>query len=246
MTRSSTTSSSRTQCLVFLVLLAPWICGTLAADPKSVNSTAGTAPAASTLSQAALELPLIDVTRNDAVVALGDLRRDGGLLVVFLSNSCPYVLDWADRLAQLEAQAGTTDLGLALINSNARKRKASDSPDEMRRFADQFLGDLPYLLDEQSRLADLLDAQRTPETFLFDADLRLVYRGLIDDHSGPIEEVKHHWLRDSINALGAGVAGPESQPALGCAVQRPRRRASAPKSSPTSPGGGGSPLDSTR
>jgi len=178
-----------------------------------------------TLGNEALSLPLLDVNAPDAEpTTLGGLRGAEGVVVVFLSNTCPYVLDWAERIPRLESQARERDVGLVLVNSNARKRQATDSPEAMRAFAAGHLGELPYFLDESSRLADALDAKRTPEAFLFDAEMRLVYRGPFDDHSGPFENAQQHWLRDAIDSLGTELQAPESQPALGCAVQRPRRR----------------------
>lgn len=150
-------------------------------------------------------------------------RGENGLLVIFASNTCPYVLDWSDRFARLAEQGRERSIGIVAINSNARRRDSTDSPEAMAEFADAHLGEIPYLVDEGSKLADLLGAARTPEAFLYDADLRLVYQGLIDDHSGPFDEVEHHFLRDALEAVVGEGTMPESTAPLGCAVQRPRR-----------------------
>ncbi|MEO1369608.1 MAG: redoxin family protein, partial [Acidobacteriota bacterium] len=201
----------------------------IAVAGSAVHAQVADGPAAApALDPGALAAPLVDVTApaGSPAVTVADRRGAGGLAVVFLSNACPYVLDWADRIPRLAAQAAERGVGLILVNSNAGKRRAMDSPEEMVRFAERYLGDLPYFLDEGARLADLLGAERTPEAFLFDADLRLAYRGPFDDHSGPFDRVTAHWLRDAVDAMVLGeVEAPESQPALGCKVQRPRRRA---------------------
>ena len=212
----------------FLVLAV----STLDANAQTEPPPPETVDAAVTvLSAEALALPLEDVGADGASsTTLGELRGAGGLLVIFLSNTCPYVLDWADRFPQLVAQAEERGVGLAIVNSNARKRCATDSPDEMRRFASEHLAvqsgiAVSYLLDEGSQLADLLAAERTPEAFLFDGQLELIYRGPFDDHSGPFDQVEQHWLRDALGTIGTDLEPPDSRPALGCKIQRPRRRA---------------------
>ncbi|MEM1182026.1 MAG: redoxin family protein [Acidobacteriota bacterium] len=206
--------------------LAP-VCLTLSVLIFATAAAAETEGRSDGLTPEALETALIDVTagEGEGATTLGGRRGAGGLVVVFLSNTCPYVVDWADRIPQLAAQAAERGVGVALVNSNAGKRRATDSPEEMGRFAEKHLGELPYLLDEGAKLADLVGAERTPEAFLYDAELKLVYRGPFDDHSGPFDRVTQPGLRDAVAALAAGVDGPESQPALGCKVQRPRRRA---------------------
>ncbi|MEM8934469.1 MAG: hypothetical protein AAGE94_24965, partial [Acidobacteriota bacterium] len=170
-----------------------------------------------------LVLERIGATSDEAPRALVDWRRANGLLVLFVSNQCPYVVDWADRFARFEALGHERQIGIAIVNSNARRRDSTDAPEAMASFAAEHLGNLPYLLDEGSRLADLLDARRTPEAVLYDADLREVYRGLIDDHSGPFDAVGQHHLRDAFDGLVGLGPMPESTAPLGCSVQRPRR-----------------------
>lgn len=206
----------------------------LSAQAQESTTEHGRSESTTVLPAEALALPLLDVTAGaEGATTLAELRGGGGLLVIFLSNTCPYVLDWADRFPRLAARARDRGVGLALVNSNARKRHATDSPDEMRRFAAEHLASetgplAPYLLDEGSRLADLLNAERTPEALLFDDGLELIYRGPFDDHSGPFEQVEKHWLRDALGAIGTDLQPPASQPALGCKIQRPRQRRKGP------------------
>lgn len=229
------------------VLATPPAASPPAATRQVEEGPPGTFQPVPRLPAEALEVLLVDVrSKNTTPFALGELREPGGLLLVFLSNTCPYVLDWSDRIANLAVMAQDRGIGVALINSNGHTRKRDDSPEEMRTFADAHLGGQPYLLDEDSRLADLLRAERTPEVFLYDAQLRLVYRGPIDDHAGPLEKVSQHWLKDAIHSFETGRSAPDSQPALGCAIQRARRRPLPPlpenpqpeKSQPENPGPG--------
>ncbi len=208
-------------CPTFLLLgstFFPWVGRAAAAEPPAV----GTA-----LPEEARALEL-EASDGSSATSLGDLAGPKGLLVIFTANTCAYSIDWQDRIPTLAALAAEKEIGFALVNSNARKRKTDDSPAAMSELAKEAFPNIPYWVDRESRLADLLGATRTPEVLLFDADLRLVYSGVIDDHSGPVSEVGRHWTRDAVHALIDGSPMPEPTAPLGCAVLRPRKRR-APK-----------------
>ena len=200
--------------LLLLLLASP----ALAQAPELPGPAPGQA-----LPEVALTLDLLEPTGE--ATSLGDLWRAGGALVVFTSNTCPYSIDWLDRLPRLAVRAAEGDVAFVVVNSNARKRRATDSPEAMAQLAADNGFTFPYLVDPEAQLADALGAQRTPEVYLFDAEHTLVYRGALDDHSGLFEEVTAHWAQNALDQLLAGeaVAVPSTQ-ALGCAVQRPRRR----------------------
>ncbi len=180
------------------------------------------------LPEAALDIELTDLDGNHQT--LGGLWGAGGAMLVFAANSCPYVLDWADRLPTLAAFAGANQISFVLLNANERQRRDRDSPAAMAEFLAQLETapatlEMPYLVDQDSRLASALGAQRTPEVFLFDRDKQLVYHGAIDDHSGPLSEVSEHWAADALDQLVAGEEVLNSSTApIGCAVLKPRRR----------------------
>ncbi len=157
--------------------------------------------------------------------SLASLWRTNGALVVFVANTCPYVIDWLDRLPDLAARADEHDVTFLVVNANERRRKSDDAPDAMRALAETHGFTFPYWIDADAQLADALGATRTPEVFLFSGAGALVYHGALDDHSGPLENVSHHWTRDALAQMLAGevIATPSIQP-IGCAVQRPRRR----------------------
>ena len=179
------------------------------------------------LPEAALELPLVDL--EGATSSLAAHGIESGLLLVFTSNTCPYATDWLDRFPRLAKAAQERDLPFLLVNSNARKRQAEDSPEAMAELVEEHAFDFPYLVDPESRLADALGATRTPEVFLFDGERRLVYHGALDDHSGPFEKVENHWTLEAMDqAFSGGVVETAETPPLGCAILRPRKRRPRP------------------
>ena len=79
----------------------------------------------------------------------------------------------------------------------------------------------PYLFDESQEIARAYGAACTPDFFLFDNELRLVYRGQLDD-SRPANDVPvtGNDLREGMNALLEGRPVPQEQKAgIGCGIK---------------------------
>ena len=70
----------------------------------------------------------------------------------------------------------------------------------MRVYASKQGYDFPYAVDKNSELADAFGATRTPEVFLFDKNLKLVYKGAYTDDTDPAM-AKVFYLKDAINAV---------------------------------------------
>ena len=114
--------------------------------------------------------------------------------------------------------AAKNGVGIALINSNEAKRSGDDSMEEMKKHAaDKGYGELPYLIDEKSALANAFGAKTTPHIFLFDKDWKLVYEGAIDDNSKDAKAVKATYLKDV--ASGKKI-DPNNTKAIGCSIKR--------------------------
>jgi peroxiredoxin len=141
---------------------------------------------------------------------------DRPLAVVFSCCHCPYVIAWEDRINDI-ARAYDGRGGLVAINSNAGY--LGDSPDDMRRRAEEKGFVFPFLYDESQEVARAYGAARTPEAFVFDADGRLVYHGAPDsDHRDP--DRAEPYLRSALDAALAG-ATPETAetPPVGCTIK---------------------------
>lgn len=196
------------------------------APAAATETLPGLAPG-QTVAEEARHVPLFDVDGHAS--DMDALAAKEGLMLIFSANTCPYVVDWLDRLPRLASQGRRHGIAVVVVNANERKRNSTDSPADMAALWNERGYGMPYLVDRDATLADALGAQRTPEVFLFDGSWRLVYRGAIDDLSGPFEEVTVHYALEALQGMvsGDGVVL-ESTPALGCAIQRPRRRARKP------------------
>jgi hypothetical protein len=79
----------------------------------------------------------------------------------------------------------------------------------------------PYLYDETQEVAKAYDAACTPDFYVFDKDLKLVYRGQLDDsRPGNDIPVTGKDLRSALNALIDGKEVSDDQkPSLGCNIK---------------------------
>ena len=165
-----------------------------------------------------LELKNIDGNN----VTLEKLKGEKGLLVIYSCNTCPWVVAWEDRYNEIYKQCANEGIGFVLVNSNEAKRKGADSMDEMKKHAtEEGYFNFAYVVDENHVLADAFGATKTPDVFLFNADLELVYKGAIDDNSKDKNAVEEPYLMNAVKALSAGKEiNPATTKALGCSIKR--------------------------
>ena len=142
------------------------------------------------------------------------------LAVVFISNGCPTVNVYNDRLMDLQRNYGDRGLQVVALNSNNPYLSPVDSYSEMvKRLGETGYG-FPYLKDEDGSVARSYGAISTPHAFVLDRDRRLRYRGRIDDSRDP-SKVTRHDLKHAVVAVldGRVVEVPETEP-FGCAIVR--------------------------
>jgi len=155
-------------------------------------------------------------------LSLLDLKKEKGLCVVFSCNTCPWVLAWEDRYNELYKELNRAGVGFVLINSNEAKRNGDDSFEQMQQHAkEKGYAEFAYLVDKDHVLADAFGATKTPDVFLFDQDMKLVYKGAIDDNSKDRNQVKEPYLLNAVKALVSGeTIDPAETKALGCSIKR--------------------------
>jgi hypothetical protein len=153
--------------------------------------------------------------------SLQEISTKKGLLVMFSCNTCPYVIKNQERTAEINKYAAKTGFGVVVVNSNEAQRSSDDSFDAMKKYADDQKYTWAYAVDKNSAIADAFGANRTPECFLFDGDMKLVYHGAIDDNPSDPSDVKRHHLKEAIDELNAGkdITVKESR-SVGCTIKR--------------------------
>ena len=154
-------------------------------------------------------------------ISINQLRGEHGLLVMFICRHCPFVKHVERRLAALGKEYFDKGVGVAAISSNDADCYSEDSPPALRMQAGDLGFTFPYLFDESQEVAHAYNATCTPDFFLFDKDLRLVYRGQLDDsRPGNGVPVTGKDLRGAIDALLAGQPiSAQQRPSLGCSIK---------------------------
>jgi peroxiredoxin len=181
------------------------------------------AATASTMLPLGTEIPafsLRDAVAGDLVSPAG-VRGEHGLLVMFICSHCPFVHHVLAELTRLTAEYQPSGIGVIAINSNDVEAYPQDGPGKMKQLAEEQGWRFPFAFDETQEVAKTFRAACTPDFYLFDEDLRLVYRGQLDD-SRPNSEVPVSGgdLRSALDALLAGKAvSSDQKPSLGCNIK---------------------------
>lgn len=109
---------------------------------------------------------------DDKKHSLNSLKGEKFTLIVFMCNHCPYVIPRLDELNKLNEK-----INVIGINPNDPEKYPDDSFENMKKLPVEF----PYLIDETQEIAKKYGAVCTPDLFLFDKNLKLIYHGRIED-----------------------------------------------------------------
>ncbi|MEQ9266675.1 MAG: redoxin family protein [Balneolaceae bacterium] len=149
-------------------------------------------------------------------ISMGEVAQQNGLLVIFSANTCPWVIRASDKYAQVSSLTRSNRIGMIALNSNEDYRERGDSMEDMIKHAQKRNFDFTYVLDENSEVANAFGAVRTPQVFLFNGNMELVYSGVISSSGGA-----DNYLQDAINQM---IKGSEvtisSTPPSGCSIKR--------------------------
>lgn len=173
-----------------------------------------------TLGTKAPDFNLPDTTSGKQV-SLGNSKGDVATMIMFICNHCPFVKHVNEELVKLANEYKSKGIGFVAISSNDAVKYPDDSPGLMTQVARQLKYPFPYLYDESQEIARAFDAACTPDFFIYDKDLRLVYRGQLDD-SRPGNEipVTGKDIRHALDRLINGEPVPEFQrPSIGCNIK---------------------------
>lgn len=163
--------------------------------------------------------------------ALADYKAAPVLMVVFLSNHCPYSHAAETRLIPLAREFASKGLAVVAINPNSPDAaslselgygKYNDSFDESVLYAKEQGFPFPYLYDGDTQVvAKSFGCLATPHVFIFDRERKLRYTGRVDDSrfEDPAT-VTAHDARNAVVALLDGKSVPvATTPVVGCATK---------------------------
>jgi peroxiredoxin len=167
------------------------------------------------------EFELLDVVSNKSI-KLQEIAKDmRATVVMFICNHCPYVIHVNDELIRVANDYMNKGVAFIAISSNDDVKYPQDGSEMMKENADKLGYPFPYLFDKDQEVARAYDAACTPDLYLFDQNLALVYRGRLDE-SKPNNGVPLTGkdLRNALDSVLSGNPVPEIQyPSMGCNIK---------------------------
>ena len=148
-------------------------------------------------------------------------KGERGLLVMFISNHCPYVKAIRNKLVRETRQLMALGINSVAIMPNDTVAYPDDSAANMLLISDKYGFPFPYLLDETQEVARAYAAVCTPDFFGYNADMELQYRGRLDA-AGPksIDDNLTRELFEAMKQVAETGSGPEHQiPSIGCSIK---------------------------
>ncbi|KQT42347.1 MULTISPECIES: thioredoxin family protein [unclassified Methylophilus] len=164
------------------------------------------------------EFNLPDV--NGKLVNLQESMGPKGLLVMFICNHCPYVKAILPRLIKDLEELKTLGVNTVAIMSNDPSDYPEDSPENMKKIAEELAFPFPYLLDETQQIAKNYDAVCTPDFFGFNKNFELQYRGRFDESRKETAPESTRDLFRAMKQVSQTGHGPKQQvQSIGCSIK---------------------------
>ncbi len=166
------------------------------------------------------DFKLIDTITNQ-LCQLDDIRGDRGTVVMFICNHCPFVKHVFDEIVRVANDYRILDFGFVAISSNDVEKYPDDGPALMWKTARKHNFTFPYLYDETQEIAKAYDAACTPDFYVFNNRLDLVYRGQLDDsRPGNGIPVNGRDLREALdNEFNSRSQNTVQKPSIGCNIK---------------------------
>ena len=163
---------------------------------------------------------LID-TVSEKYRTLNSLKGNNGTVIYFICNHCPFVIHVNDELVRIANDYSIQGISFIAISSNDVINYPEDSPELMKENAQNNKFPFPYLYDETQDVARIYDAACTPDSYVFNKNNELIYRGQLDDsRPGNGVEVTGKDIRNAIDCLINKEENISSQkPSIGCGIK---------------------------
>jgi len=160
-------------------------------------------------------------TVSGKMISLDQLKSDKATVVMFICNHCPYVKHINNGVVKLANDFIAKGISFVAISSNDVVNYPEDSPEKMKELAEQIKLPFPYLYDETQEVAKAYGAECTPDIYVFDKELKLIYHGQFDDsRPGNNIPVTGKDLRAVLNNVLEGKPVDTHQiPSIGCSIK---------------------------
>ncbi|RPI04223.1 MAG: thioredoxin family protein [Ignavibacteriae bacterium] len=152
---------------------------------------------------------------NGTQHSLKDFSSSKAIVLMFIATLCPVSNAYNERMEALVKEYSARHIAFIGINSNAQ-----ESAEDVKAHAKEHGFSFPILKDRNNVVADNVSASVTPEIFVLNGKLDVLYHGRIDD-SRRVSDVKSEDLRNALNAILSGKPVPVTETkAFGCSIKR--------------------------
>ncbi|MGZ0017413.1 thioredoxin family protein [Yeosuana sp. AK3] len=160
-------------------------------------------------------------TISEKMYGLNDLIGKKGTVIMFICNHCPFVVHINSELVNIANTYLKKGIGFIAISSNDAVKYPQDGPEKMKIHAKNEQYPFPYLYDESQNVAKAYKAACTPDLYVFDNHLKLIYRGQLDDsRPGNGILVTGNDLRNALDCLLENKENLNLQkPSIGCNIK---------------------------
>lgn len=144
-----------------------------------------------------------------------------GTVIIFMCNHCPYVIHIIHTLLKVANDYGIQGFRFLAINSNDTHKYPDDSPEKMKEWGQKLNFPFPYLFDETQEVAKAYQAACTPDFYVFDREMKCVYRGQFDDsRPGQSQPVTGKDLTAALDQMIKGQpVSADQRPSVGCNIK---------------------------
>jgi peroxiredoxin len=152
--------------------------------------------------------------------SLKDFQTGHSLVVMFICNHCPYVKAIEERLIQLGKDLMAQKVSVVAICSNDEFSYPEDNFENLKK--NYLAKKMPfvYLHDKTQEVAKSFGAVCTPDFFVYDKELRLAYRGRLDDSWKEPSQVTKRDLYNAVLTLEKNQPAPKEQlSSMGCSIK---------------------------
>ena len=157
---------------------------------------------------------------DNKIYSLQSFTNKEVIVIVFMCNHCPYVKAVLNRLIKLQNEFSDRGVQLIGINSNDTIKYPDDSFENMKIMVKEEEISFPYLFDPSQETAKNYNAVCTPDLYVYGKEMKLLYRGRIDDNWKNSEKVTKQDLKFALESILAGqLVIKEQIPSMGCSIK---------------------------
>ena len=152
---------------------------------------------------------------NGVKHSLADYKDAKAVVLMFIATQCPVSNGYNSRMVSLYNDYKDKNVVFIGINSNKQ-----ESVEEVKQHAKDHGFEFTILKDDKNIIADKFGASVTPEIFVLNPSLEILYHGRIDD-SRREANVSSHDLRNALDEILAGKpVSVSTTKAFGCTIKK--------------------------